>query len=200
MSRAVADLLDLRQAVVDALTAGMPATVGVDVHGGDYDQDAIRRYAALAPCLRVAITGVGAGSRYPDGRWRMPVQLSVACFALDAPAGDRKSIVGRDAAALALASAVTLIVQGNRFGLEGVQQPEGLDGRNEYSGEIDARGVAIWQVIWASPVLLGAPMDEGIDGLDAALGALTSLVVNGVANEPTGMIAGDALPRQGGAP
>ncbi len=157
----VSDLAQLRQAVVDSLKSKIP-NVDIDVHGGTFDLDEVKRYATLAPAIRVAVAGCGKAYRWGDGRWAVPVNFAAVCVAKDKTASDRSAIVGRDVGALMLATMVELAVQKNRFGLEGVRQPENVTARNEYSGKVDAIGLALWQVVWTSEALLGEGVDETI--------------------------------------
>ena len=157
----VSDFSMLRDAVVATLAAAIP-NVSVEAHGGTFDLEEIKRYAALAPAIRVAVVGCGRAYRWNDGRWLVPVNFAAVCVARDLPSADRTKIVGRDAAAMLLATAVGLAVQGNRFGLSGVRQPEDVMARNEYSGRVDQTGLALWQVTWTSGAALGASVNEAI--------------------------------------
>ena len=168
----MSDLALLRDAIVATLKAGLPR-VDVAAHGGTFDLEEVRAYAALAPAVRVAMTGCGRASRWNDGRWLVPVHVACVIFTRDVAAADRASIIGRDTAALALATSVELIVQGNRFNLSGLRQPEDVSARNEYSGKLDALGAALWQVNFTCGLLLGQEKDE-------TLAALSQLFVNGL--------------------
>ncbi len=165
---------DLRDAVVAAIAAAMPAGVVVEAHGGTFDEAEIKRYATRAPAVLVADLGFRHEQRWQDGRWLVPVRFAAVIVTRDTIAAGAKA--PRDAAAQNLAAAVSLVIAGNRFGIEGVFQPAGVDGRNEYSGTVDKTGVAMWQVTWTSAMLLGAPAGEAIDSVIAAL---TEGVVNG---------------------
>lgn len=167
------DLLGLRAAVVASLQAKLGAGVNVDAHAGTFDLEEVKRFATLAPALRVAIVGAGKASRFADGRWLVPVHFAAVVFTRDAVGAGK---VPRDVAALMLVTAVELALASNRFGLEGVRQPEAIEARNEYSGKVDTLGVALWQATWTSPVLLGEPGDP----LDVVIAALTQALVNSV--------------------
>ncbi len=169
----MASLADLRAAIVATLSGKLP-TVPVAPHGGVFDLDEIRRYAVTAPAILIAIVGAGRAARWKDGRWAVPVRCAAVIVTRDAAPGDVR--VGRDAAALALAAAVELAIVSNRFGLEGVLQPDDVEAHNEYSGPIDKFGVALWQVTWTSTVLLGEPFG---DSIDPVIAALTEGIVNG---------------------
>lgn len=161
---AVIDIAQMREAVVASLQAKIPA-VRIESHGGTFDLPEIKRYAIMAPAIVVAVAGTGRGYRWNDGRWAVPVNFAVIVVAIDKPAADRKSTIQRDTAAMLLSSAVVLAVQGNRFDLEGVRQPENLTARNEYSGAVDNAGVALWQINWTSDALLGESVQESIDAI-----------------------------------
>lgn len=161
---AALDFSLLRDAIAATLRAKLPG-VDVGAHGGTFDLEEVKRYAALAPAVRVAIAGCGKASRWNDGRWLVPVNVACVIFAKDAASPDRSAVIGRDTAALALATAVELIVQGNRFGLAGVRQPEDVTARNEYSGALDATGAALWQVNFTVGAALGHEVDETLAAL-----------------------------------
>ena len=112
---------------------------------------------------------------------RVPINFTAVCIARDG-IKDEKA-VRRDEQALYLANAVNLAVFGNRFGLDGVFRPEELASRNLYSGTSFGYGLALFEVTWTSPVLLGKSVDE-------ALAALAKMVVNGVVFADPEPIAG----------
>lgn len=165
---AVVDIAQLREAVVASLQAKIPS-VRVESHGGTFDLPEIKRYAIMAPAIVVAVAGTGKGYRWNDGRWAVPVNFAAIVVGVDKPAQDGKSIIQRDTQAMLLSSAVVLAVQSNRFGLEGVRQPENLAARNEYSGAVDSAGVALWQINWSTDALLGQSVQESIDAILQAL-------------------------------
>ena len=158
-----------------ALATKLGASVDVDSHGGTFDLEEVKRFATKAPAVRVAIVGVGRGSRYADGRWRLPVRFSAVVFTRDSATGG--GVSPRDSAALLLASAVELAIASNRFGLADAFQPEDVEARSEYSGRVDTLGVALWQVTWSSGILIGNPGDPS----DVVIDALTEALVQGEA-------------------
>ena len=175
----------LRDAVIGELKARAPGVRSVEKHGGDVTMDLLKRYAQDAPCLRVSINGVAAMYRHGSGLWCLPVQMSVIVITKDqAEAGVAR--IDRDMSALALAGAVSLITQANRWGLDGVRQPENLRADNEFSGEIDKMGLAAWQVIWTQDVLLGET--------EAAIARLSQVWINGAVFDNL------AAPQTGAAP
>lgn len=187
----VANLPALRDAVVADLRAKIPS-LSIEPHGGSFDEKEIQTFATKAPAIRVALLGFDQVSRHASGQVWLPVNFAAAIVTKDQIEEGAK--VSRDTAALMISNAVALAVAGNRFGLSGVKQPENLRGGNLYSGTVLAMGLALWQVTWTSPVLLGESVDE-------ALAALTQLIVNGVVfadPQPTG--ATPPLTPPGGTP
>lgn len=158
-------------AVVTRLSAKLLTTrISVEAHGGTFDLDELKRVALKAPAVRVCLMGTGQGQRATEGEWYVPLHLAAAVITKDSIVDSVK--VDRGMAAAALATAVTIIVQGCRFGLSGVGQPEDLIARNEFTGKLDATGIAIWQVTWTQRILIG-------DGIDESIAALTTGTVNG---------------------
>jgi hypothetical protein len=183
----------LRDAVVTSLRAKIPGVKSIEPHGGTFDEAEIKRFAFVASAIRVAVMGFDTAGRHATGQLRLPVHFSAVVVTRDATPDGVK--VDRDVSALLIANAVALAVAGNRFGLEGVFQPENLRGANEYSAVVQGAGLAMWQVTWTTPVLLGETIDE-------AIGALTQLFVNGVLFADPAPTAADPLrdPPAGGAP
>jgi hypothetical protein len=160
----------LRDAVVAALASALTG-VNVGIHGGTFDEAELKRYATLAPAVRVCVVGCGATKIYNDGRPYIPVNFAAVVVTKDAVTAGAK--IERDLAALAMAGAIELTISGNRFGLEGVFRPEDVRARNEYSGAVDQMNIALWQVNWTSGLLVGAAAED-------AVAALSQLWINGV--------------------
>ena len=175
-------LSHFRAAVLASLREKIPG-VDIDTHGGTFDETEIKIFATRAPAIRVAVVGTGTLRQYGDGEVRVPINFTAVCIARDG-IKDEKA-VRRDEQALYLANAVNLAVFGNRFGLDGVFRPEELASRNLYSGTSFGYGLALFEVTWTSPVLLGKSVDE-------ALAALAKMVVNGVVFADPEPIAGAA--------
>jgi hypothetical protein len=170
--------MDLRDRIVAELARRLgKAARSVAAHGGSFDEQELKRYALEAPAVRVVLVGMGRVGRYGTGEMIAPLHFAAVCVARDeAKAG--VGVVGKDAACAALAASVALIVDANRWGWgatpEGpgmVGAPLDLEARNEYSGSLDNKGVALWQVTWTHELRLGRNRYE-------ALAALADLLVN----------------------
>ena len=187
-------LSNVRAAVLASLRALIPG-VDIETHGGTFDEAQIKIFASKAPAIRVAILGVGQVRLYGDGEVRVPINFTAVCVARDGMS-DGKPVL-RDEQALYLANAVVLAMQGNRFGLDGVFRPEELSARNLYSGTGFGTGLALFEVTWTSPVLLGS-------SVETALAALAQMIVNGVVfADPQSVAGADPLAGAGspiGAP
>jgi hypothetical protein len=175
-----------RDAVLASLREKIPG-VSIETHGGTFTEAEIKVFATQAPAIRVAVIGTGELRQYGDGEVRVPVHFSAVCVARDGIKDEKR--VPRDEQALYLANALQLAVYGNRFNRDGVYRPEDVRATAEYSGTAYGMGIALFQVAWTSPVLLGESVEE-------ALHALTQLIVNGVAFADPTPIAG-AEPLQG---
>lgn len=180
----VENLPALRAAVVARLREKIPGVTSIEPHGGTFDETELRKFALLAPAIRVACMGFDSVERHATGMLRLPVHFAAVVITRDRPDTDR------DTQAMLIANAVTLAVYGHRFGLEGVYQPEGLRGANEYSATLQSAGVAMWQVVWTSPVLIG-------ESIEQAIHALSQIIINGVVFAdplPTGADPSDGAP------
>lgn len=161
----------LRTAIVAELKAKMPHVRSIEAHGGTFTEDELKRHAVNAPALRVAILGHGRAQNQNSGEWQIPVHVAVVVLAKD-EAKEGHGRIDRDEAASALATAVSLVVAGNRFDLSGVSRPSDVQAKNEYSGPIDKVGLALWQVTWTQDITLGETVEE-------AVAALSELWING---------------------
>jgi hypothetical protein len=166
-------------ALLDAICARLrdrlPGVRSVERHGGSFDLEELKRIAVQAPCVRVALVGCGRAERESSGELVLPLSLALVVVARDS-AVEGVGRTPRDAAAMALASAAMMAVDRSRFGLANVGAPKDLSAVNEYSGQVDRTGVAIWQVTWTQAIALGESFEQ-------AIAALSELWING---EPFG--------------
>jgi hypothetical protein len=174
---------DFRSAVLASLREKIPG-VSIETHGGTFDEKEIQVFATKAPAIRIAIVGIGQLGQFGDGEVRVPIHFTAVCVARDGIKDEKP--VARDEQALYLANAMQLAVYGNRFGRDGVFRPEDVQARNLYSGTAYGYGLALFEVTWTSPVLLGKSVEH-------ALHALTQMIVNGV-------VFADPAPVPGAAP
>jgi len=133
-------VLAVRQAIVDGLKAALPAGVSVEAHRGRFDSAAeVKKFALKAPAVLVSCIRLPV-SDDSNGQLMVPAAWAIFVITRDVPA------MQRDAGALALVEAVQLVVNGNTWGSDITSAPTHIDGRNLYSGAIDALGVALWVV------------------------------------------------------
>ena len=182
--RPAESLSHFRAAVLASLREKIPG-VDIDTHGGTFDEGEIKTFATKAPAIRIAVVGTGELRQFGDGEVRVPINFTSVCVARDGVKDGTP--VKRDEQALYLANAMQLAVFRNRFGLDGVYWPENVSSRNLYSGAGFGMGIALFEVTWTSPVLLGESVEE-------ALAALTKIIVNGVLfMDPAPVIPSDPL-------
>lgn len=139
-------VLDVRATIVQQLQTKLPKGVQVAPHGGRFDSvEEIKRYitkgpAVLVACVRIPLSNPGAGKVMLPAGW--------AIFVLT------KDVPGalRDQGAIALAEAVVLQVNGNKWGRSDVMAPTDIEARNLYSARIDNLGVALWAVTFTQMV------------------------------------------------
>jgi len=182
------DFANLRDAVVANLRTNIPGVPSIEPHGGAFTQADIAQFMTQTPALRVALMGCGACYRNNYGVI-LPTHFSVVVVTKDIvdPATGKKN--PRDHQAALIANAVLLNVMSNRFGLDGVYQPEELKSVNQYSVDFFERGLALWEVTWTTPVTLGLLPD-----ITATIAALAKIYVNGVLfTDPNPVIPSDPL-------
>ena len=110
-------------------------------HGGRFDLDQIKRFAAMAPSVRVALLGAGPAQDLGGPQWRHPA------FVL-------ASGLGRDAAAAAICQRILAIVSGSRWDDPDLGPASGARADNLYSEGARSQGIALWAVSWEQPVQL----------------------------------------------
>ncbi len=182
------DLANLRDAVVADLRANIPGVPSIEPHGGAFTQTDLQQFMTQTPALRIALMGFGAGYRNNYGVI-LPAHFSCVVVTKDIvdPSTGKKN--PRDHQAVLIANAVALNVMSNRFGLDGVYQPQELKSVNQYSADFFERGLALWEVTWTTPVTLGLLPD-----IPATIAALAEIYVNGVLfTNPNAVVPSDPL-------
>ena len=194
----VVDPNTLQDAVVASLKARLGPRVSVEPHAGVFSEEDMERYGAACPAVRVALPGFGRLERASSGEAIVPVRLAAVCLARDtAQIGTAK--IDRRVAVQALATAVTLAVDKQQWDLAGVMLPEEIVATNQFAGaKADKAGIAFWQVMWTSRVLMG-------EGIDITLAALSTLYVDQVLFSGPGATPGadplrDPPTQSGGTP
>lgn len=157
-------LIACRDGIVAAIKAAIPALKEVKSHAGRFDLAELQRLAAKAPAVRVACLGVLSAKATPGC---VEITVSWAAFVI---AKDQRGLK-RDAAALALITAIMPTIPGNLWGLDNVDAPDKIRADNLYSGKLDQKGVALWGVRWQQDMQLGQ-LDE------ATLEAFNTLFVD----------------------
>lgn len=165
-----ASIRSLSEAVVARLRDNLPNVRSVEIHGGTFDLEEVRRISATAPSVWLAAAGVGKSRRNSAGQIELPVNFAAVIVTKDT-AQQGVGRVRRDQAAEALATACMMLIDRSRFGLSGVGAPEDLRATNEFSGEVDKAGVALWQVTWTQAIGFG-------EDFEPAVAALSKLWVN----------------------
>ncbi|MBB4199056.1 hypothetical protein CCR94_16300 [Rhodoblastus sphagnicola] len=180
-----AALFSFREAILAQVEKTLPG-VAVETHGGTFTLEELKRYSVRAPIAALALVGFGRTLRVSDGRVMLPTRWALVLIAKDEIKGQNR--VDRNIAAAAMAGAMTLALEGNRFATAGARRPEDLAAQNEYSGGSDLAGVAIWQVTWTSPLKIGEMIDPDTFGVTdfgvieaGAIAALSDIWINGVA-------------------
>jgi hypothetical protein len=147
-------VLDVRQAIVDGLKATLPAGVTVEAHRGRFDSAAeVQRFAVKSPIVLVSCVRMPVNDA-SDGNVMMPCSWALFVLTRDIPK------LQRDAGALLLVEAVERSVIGNTWGSADASEPTGIDGRNLYSGSIDALGFALW-VVTFDQLITTTLIDQG---------------------------------------
>ncbi len=143
-------LVDLRAAIVAAIHARLPK-LDCQSHPGRFDLAEIKRIAAKAPAVRVALLGLPSADAAGSGERDQEVRCAAFVLTTDKPP------LPRDEAAINLVEALLLFVPGQRWGKPGVHAVgEGqVKAENLYSSGLDGKGLALWAVTWSQKVRMG---------------------------------------------
>ncbi len=156
-------LLSMRDDIVETLGDGALGDLSVKVraHAGRMDsKEELLRIAMSAPCVLIACLGfprntLQSGQPRAGARW--------GAYVITRGAVDEK----RDAAALAIVEVLLANIMGNRWGVAGAGNPDGLRAENLYSAKIDNQGVAMWAVTWTQDIDLSPLVDpETLDAFE----------------------------------
>ncbi len=175
-----ANLASLRDVIVAALRVAVPG-VSIEPHGGMFTASDIAMFMTRTPAIRVAIMGCGQAYRNNLGIV-LPVNVSCVVVTRD-QLNPQGGSLRRDVQALLIANALTLAVMSNRWGLDGVYQPEDLKSVNQYSADFFEKGLTLYEVSWTQGVTLGLDAP-------AAIAALAKLYINEVLFADPAPIAG----------
>jgi len=141
---------DLQDRIAAAILKDMPKLRECVAHPGKFDAAAIKVFAARAPAVRIAMTGIEPGTSGEH-------HILLVAFIVTA---DRVG-VPRNKAALAIAITILRRVIGTAWGAEGLLgESEAVSARNLYDSGLGGDGLALWAVRWRHPILLGIPQDE----------------------------------------
>ncbi|PZO03984.1 MAG: hypothetical protein DCF29_10890 [Alphaproteobacteria bacterium] len=146
----MSQLIQLRDAVVDAIKAALP-TFGVEGHLGRFSAADLKTFLTFAPAVRVAVLGL-----------RDPAAAGLTGEDLDATAvlgiyvvtKDGVGKLTRDTAALAAVERILRLAMGARWGLAFALPAQPGGAQNLFSGETLAAGRALWSIEINQPVAL----------------------------------------------
>jgi len=166
------DSFGCASAAVAQLQAYLPSNVDIATHGGTFNLEALKQFTVMAPAVRVATLGFDTPIRVSSGEKDLPVKVAAAIITKDTMS------VPRDQAANAIATAIALIIDNNKLGIDNGWPCGEVKGVNEYSGNVQDVGLAIWQVTWTQKIRVGENLFN-----------LAGQLVAGTLNAPDGVIA-----------
>ena len=154
-------LQDARNAIITGISKHVPPIAGrIEAHAGRLTPEDLAAISARAPIALAACLGVnnirpGSGVTKADAVWGIFIVT-----------GDKPGMT-KDAAALAIVSAIIPLVPENTWGMDDVcDNPKTIRADNLYSGKLDrSRGVCIWAVTWVQEMDFGTLDAGSIDDL-----------------------------------
>ncbi len=138
----------ISEAIAASIKGVLPALKTCEVHPGRFDEKELRRVAAKAPAVFVALLSAG-------GLEGIEVQANTqwAAFVVT-----RDSVNGsRAQQAIGITQAIACHLHDNDLGLsDAISDCENISARNLYSASIDKTGTAMWVVTWQQALHIGS--------------------------------------------
>jgi phage gp37-like protein len=162
-------LVSVRNAIAAKIKMLIPTLATCEGHGGAFTVAEVSRLGKNAPAVLVVALGISESS----AQGGMPVAtMRLAAFVLAKDVAVDKAKRGDIALSIVDQLVATLNTPvDNRFGLDGVQGAIKTRAENQYSGDLDQQGLALWVVTWTHQV------DLDFAGAQVELGNFTTLDV-----------------------
>lgn len=161
-------LVLLREKIKDTLKAEVSGIAEAYTHGGRFDQDELKRWGRISPCITVGVLDMPELSHEgatPVGTF----EWGAFIVTKDEVKPERKrDVMGL----LMLQKALQVITPTQRWDEDGPYAIENIKARNLYSGKIDGIGIALWVITWSHKYEL---TDFDINTLDNFLTAHADL-------------------------
>jgi len=144
-------LLNLRAAVIAAITAQLPKGWDVGGHLGRFTANDLTKFITLAPAVRVAVLGL-TDPKPQDGdavEWRVKIGVFVVTK-------DQGKALAREEIAAAAVETIVLNAFGSRWGMgaAGVRPAEAATAQTIFNDDTLRQGIALWAIDWSQPVVL----------------------------------------------
>lgn len=154
----MSQLLELRTAVINAIKPALP---GFDVAGhlGRFAPADLNQFLLKAPAVRVAVLGL-TNTRIILGDDEAEYLAGVAKLAIVVITKDQGARLSREEAAIAASERICKLAIGARWGLPFTRAADAPSGQTVYNDATLSKGVAIWGIELAQPVVL-SPADDG---------------------------------------
>lgn len=140
-------LKEYREAVIAWLKEQDNSFKEIKLHGGVFDEDAVKRFIVKSPSLRIACLGIKDLKKMPSGHWSghaMMVGYIVA-----------SSKGNVDLEALDYAEEFATLISFADFNIDFAGPADVQDISAIYSDSVDKKGVAIAAVSWTQDLILG---------------------------------------------
>lgn len=146
-------LTEIRQNMVDQLASQLPALKTCQPHAGRFDAAELRRVAAQAPALFLAVLQIP--NLTLNGNNTRVLELSLGAFL----ATRDQPHYPRDTQMLDLVEQLLQLLPKAKWqdGRVRSVEPASINARNLYSGELDKSGIALWLVSWTQRAELPPP-------------------------------------------
>lgn len=140
------------------------AAAAVQEHRGQFDSlDEIKRLAIKNPAVLVSLRGFRNPMLLDADQVHATVQCVVYVLTAD------KAQLPRGRSATVLASAITAVLDDQRWGIE-AGAPEDVVGRNITNNEIDKAGVCLWSIAWLQALPIAEPVSATYEQLSEIFG------------------------------
>lgn len=178
----------LLTAVADDINQTIQGLRSCQSHPGRFDLRELKRIAAAAPAIRVAVLKIGRGVDVGTGEVDRPVDFAAYVLTED------KRGMPRDFAARNIVESLICLLPGKAFGVANVHPIIATDvgeAVNLYSSSVDGQGVALWAVSWSQVVRFGENelLEDGT--MPSSLIMEIRTTINGTPDETFELTVGD---------
>ena len=135
--------------VQSAISEKFPDLRQCTLHPGNIDAKELVRIAPHSPAMFISLGAIDNSHNAGDGTINLSLVPMVFVITRDTKE------LSRFESAVNLVQALTVFINGNRFGYAGTFAAQGVAARNLFTGDVDRKSVSLWVVRWHQKLRCG---------------------------------------------